>query len=142
MAYDSENRHPSFLLFLVIGIGCLIWCITESVSAMRYATGSAWAEGRVASCYARGMQARSGDSQNVCDYEFALGTTTFSGSIAGSNLQEGQKVNVAYLKSDPSNNTLEPPQWFPIGLVALVASIISFGISAKLFMSNDDIIED
>jgi len=34
------------------------------------------------------------------------------------------------------------PKWFPLGLVSLVAYVVSIGICAKLFMSNDDLISD
>ena len=141
MPYNSGQK-ASPLTFVAVGVGCLIWCISVSVASLRYAVGSSWAKGQVTNCFARGVQGRNSGTVQVCEYEFQVSNKQYGGSCHDCGIQEGQKVDVAYLNSDPSTNDLQPPQWFPWGLVSLVACIGSFGVCGWMFKTNDDLKND
>jgi hypothetical protein len=51
-------------------------------------------------------------------------------------------VDVTYLADDPDTNVINPPAWFPVGLIELVFGLIAIGFSLRSFLSNADLLAD
>ena len=135
MAYRSDNQGPpSFLLFLFIGLCMLIGSGIYGVQAIRYSAGGRAVQGRITDCYTEPKHG------GKCYYEFQVAGKTYSG-VTGM-YSEGSPVTVSYLDSDPDNNDLSTPQWFPTGTILLVLGLAALGYCGKLLMSNDDLMAD
>jgi hypothetical protein len=135
---QDNDSQTSFLLLLLVALGLLIASGITAAHSIKFARNGQHSLGKITDCYSYGK--RSGGQ--TCHYAFSVGQKTYSGSSDNPTYLAGNAVDVTYLADDPDTNVINPPAWFPVGLIELVFGLIAIGFSLRSFLSNADLLAD